>query len=70
MKAALGRDDALSWICLDELNVFAWPGYDIRPIPGGERYDYGVLPQALFNQVRDGIMALRQADRMQQVTRD
>jgi len=70
VKASLGLDAEPSWICLDELNVFAWPGYDLRPIPGTERYAYGALPEGLFNQVRDGIVALRRAERTRQVLRD
>ncbi len=23
-----------SWIVLDEFNEFAWPGFDLRPVPG------------------------------------
>ena len=30
----LGLDGDPSWVVLDELNVFAWPGYDLRQIPG------------------------------------
>jgi len=70
VKASLGMDAEPSWICLDELNVFAWPGYDLRPIPGTGQYSYGVLPEGLFNQVRDGIVALRRAERTRQVLRD
>jgi hypothetical protein len=33
VKQALGLDDDRSWIVLDEVNQFAWPGYDIRPVP-------------------------------------
>lgn len=70
VKAVLGLDDEPSWICLDELNVFAWPGYDLRPVPRTGRYEYGVLPEELFRQVRDGIVALSRARRVRQVTRD
>ena len=70
VKASLGLDDAPSWICLDELNVFAWPGYDLRPVRETGRYEYGVLPEALFRQVRDGIMALSRARRVRQMARD
>ncbi|MGE6740192.1 plasmid maintenance toxin (PemK-like) [Allorhizobium pseudoryzae] len=31
LKRHLGLDDAPSWIYTDELNVFSWPGPDIRP---------------------------------------
>ncbi|WP_217430789.1 type II toxin-antitoxin system PemK/MazF family toxin [Sphingomonas bacterium] len=36
VKQALGLDDDRSWIVLDEVNQFAWPGYDIRPVPGSK----------------------------------
>jgi hypothetical protein len=31
LKRHLGLDDAPSWIYTDELNIFAWPGPDLRP---------------------------------------
>jgi hypothetical protein len=70
VKQALGLDPESSWICLDEINVFAWPGYDLRRIPGSERYDYGVLPERLFLQVRDGVVALHRSRRARLVPRD
>ena len=70
VKANLGLDDEPSWICLDELNVFAWPGHDLRPVPRTGRYDYGVLPEALFRQVRDGIVTLSRSRRVRQTARD
>lgn len=53
----LGLDDGRHWIRTDELNSFAWPGIDLRPIPGkpGE-YVYGMLPRKLFEQVRQSIL--------------
>jgi len=70
VKGSLGLDAEPSWICLDELNVFAWPGYDFRSIPETGRYEYGVLPEDLFYRVRDGILALQRAGRTRQVLRD
>lgn len=54
---SLGLDDGRHWIRIDELNSFAWPGIDLRPIPGkpGE-YVYGMLPRKLFEQIREGIL--------------
>jgi len=52
---SLGLDDARHWLRFDELNSFLWPGYDLRPRPGG-RYDYGMLPRALFEALRQGIL--------------
>jgi hypothetical protein len=69
VKAALGLDLAQAWICLDEVNVFVWPGYDLRHVPGTQRYDYGVLPQSLFEQVRDGVVALHRGRRSRQTPR-
>jgi mRNA-degrading endonuclease toxin of MazEF toxin-antitoxin module len=34
VKRHLGLDDGRSWVILDEVNEFAWPGFDLRPIPG------------------------------------
>jgi hypothetical protein len=61
VKRRLGLDQQPSWIRLDNLNRFAWPGYDIRPIPGrpGE-FAYGRLPHALWRRVRDGILQLNE----------
>ena len=58
---SLGPDDGRHWIRFDELNRFFWPGYDLRPRPNGS-YEYGMLPQGLFEQLRQGILA-RQRNR-------
>jgi hypothetical protein len=53
----LGLDGGRHWLRLDELNRFAWPGFDLRPIPGSpDRYEYGMLPPGLFQQLREGIL--------------
>jgi mRNA-degrading endonuclease toxin of MazEF toxin-antitoxin module len=56
-KIRLGLDAERSWIVVTEINHFRWPGHDLRPVPasGTGRYDYGVLPPALFRQVKDRI---------------
>jgi uncharacterized protein YifN (PemK superfamily) len=61
VKRHLELDSERSWVILDELNEFVWPGYDLQPIPGkaGKR-DYGFLPPALFEQIRGRIIELRQ----------
>ena len=52
MKRHLGLDEARSWIILDEVNEFAWPGFDLRPILSSrERFAYGFLPPRLFDQL-------------------
>lgn len=54
---ALGLDGERHWIRIDELNRFAWPGYDLRTIPGrpGE-YAYGLLPEPLYQALRQAIL--------------
>ena len=44
VKRHLGLDDNRSWIVISEGNEFLWPGYDLRRLPGTDRYDYGFLP--------------------------
>ena len=63
VKHMLGLDAERQWLCFDELNRFTWPGFDLRPPPGRRRrWDYGMLPQPLFEQLRQGILG-RQSER-------
>jgi hypothetical protein len=56
VKRHLGLDSERSWIILDEINEFAWPGFDLRPIPGSsDRFTYGFLPPRLFNSLLVGL---------------
>ena len=59
---SLGLDGQRHWLRLDELNRFAWPGYDLRTIPGrpGE-YAYGMLPRLVFEQLRTAILDRQKA---------
>lgn len=67
----LGLDSGRHWLRLDELNRFAWPGFDLRPIPGENgRYDYGMLPPGLFQQLREGILARQKARSGRVISRD
>jgi hypothetical protein len=70
VRTALGLDPDPSWVRLDELNVFSWPGYDLRVISGTDRIDYGPLPKPLFERIRRGVLALDRARRTRQVRRD
>ncbi|MBM6594631.1 hypothetical protein [Microvirga pudoricolor] len=60
VKRHLGLDHDRSWVVLDELNRFVWPGFDLYPIPGGRpgQYDFGFLPPILFERIIEGILAL------------
>jgi hypothetical protein len=67
VKEYLGLDSERSWAILDEFNVFAWPGYDLRPIPGKDgRVDYGFLPPRLFDQI---VQTIRQLDEQNAIAR-
>lgn len=54
-KRRLGLDDGRSWIALTDANRFIWPGPDLRPRSPGDAASvaYGLLPAALFREVRD-----------------
>lgn len=68
VKARLGLDGERSWVRLDCLNRFAWPGYDLRPRPGGG-VAYGRLPEALWDRIRQGILELNRARQVRTVPR-
>ena len=68
---SLGLDSGRHWLRLDELNSFAWPGFDLRPIPGRPgRYDYGMLPRGLFERLRASILARQNSLKGRIVARD
>jgi hypothetical protein len=56
----LGLDDKPHWIITREVNIFTWPGPDIRPVPARDppTIAYGELPAALSVQVIATIQAL------------
>jgi hypothetical protein len=60
VKRHLDLDDLPSWIAVAEFNLFTWPGFDLRPVPGQrDRYDNGFLPPALFKAVIQKFSDLR-----------
>ena len=57
VKHMLGLDNERSWVVLTEVNQFAWPGYDLQPIPGSKnQYAYGFIPPRLFEKIKQGIV--------------
>lgn len=64
VKEQLGLDRERSWIVLDELNRFIWPGPDVRIAPGRESPLYDALPDWLFLRVRAGILDLSGSGRL------
>lgn len=71
IKRQLGLDDSPSWIVIDELNVFAWPGFDLRAVPNSlpPKCEYGILPNGYFERVKTRMLALAAADRLRIVKR-
>jgi mRNA-degrading endonuclease toxin of MazEF toxin-antitoxin module len=58
VKRHLGLDDDRSWVVVDDVNVFRWPGFDLRPLPGTrDRYAYGVVPPRFFELIKARMMA-------------
>jgi hypothetical protein len=71
VKRHLGLDDAGSWVILDEVNEFAWPGFDLRPIPPSrDRFAYGFLPPRLFEQLMLRLARVRRAGQGKATPRD
>ena len=71
VKQHLGLDSERSWVILDEVNIFTWPGFDLRPIRRGEtRIDYGLLPPKLFDQLIQKFTRLREDGKVLASSRD
>jgi len=52
VKTHLKLDAERSWIVLNEINEFGWPGFHLRPIRRGSKdLAYGYLPPKLFRRV-------------------
>lgn len=66
----LNLDGERHWIRLDELNRFTWPGYDLRQLPASGEYAYGLLPRALYDEMRRRISAFVSKNRTQALDRD
>jgi hypothetical protein len=71
-KARLGLDDERSWIITTEMNLFLWPGHDLRPTKRGDLSSiaYGTLPAELFTRVRESFLENQGKQRTAIVRRD
>jgi len=60
VKQHLGLDHDRSWVIVNDLNVFTWPGFDLHPVPnaGSGIYHYGLLPPKLHRVIVERIVAL------------
>ncbi len=71
VRRHLGLDDDPSWVVLDELNVFVWPGFDLRPIPGRPgQYAYGFLPPKFLDVLRAKLRERRTRGRLSAFDRE
>lgn len=70
-KTRLGLDGDRSWVTVSELNKFAWPGPDLRPVshesPG--QYDYGFLPPELFEEIKRKLIVLHKKNQAHSIQR-
>jgi hypothetical protein len=64
VKRHLGLDDDRSWVIVSEGDQFIWPGYDLRKVRGGDRYDYGYLPPNFFKSVLVAFRVWHQAHKV------
>lgn len=74
-KQRLGLDHERSWIITNEVNVFEWPGPDVRPVPEARpdserRFAYGMLGPKTFTAMIEGLRAQRERGRVATVRRD
>ena len=61
---------APSWIIVDEVNRFVWPGPDLRQIPGHPgRFDYGFIPPKLYAAIKAALLAVHASRRLTGVDR-
>ena len=71
VKEHLGLDGERSWVILEEVNIFTWPGFDLRPIKRGEtRIDYGLLPPKFFDRLIEKFKELRSQGKVAGASRD
>ncbi len=56
---------------LEDVNVFTWPGYDLRPVPDmAGRYGYGFLPPRFFQSIIERFKELRKKRQVAVTSRD
>lgn len=70
VKARIGLDAERSWVIVDEVNSFVWPGFDLRPARGKSGIVYGILPSRLFDRITARLRERAKAQRIAFVPRD
>ena len=60
-RARLGLQREPCWVLVTELNLFRWPGPDLRPLEAGEgSFVYGRLPRELLLRIREAFRVWRE----------
>ncbi|MDP9126752.1 MAG: type II toxin-antitoxin system PemK/MazF family toxin [Pseudomonadota bacterium] len=60
VKKLLNLDGDRSWVVLDEVNTFEWPGPDLSPVRrGSNQVSYGPVPPSFFKQIQAAFSAQR-----------
>jgi hypothetical protein len=60
-RARLGLQREPCWVVVTELNLFRWPGPDLRPFEAGEgSFVYGRLPRELLLRIREAFRVWRE----------
>ncbi|WP_312358001.1 hypothetical protein [Agrobacterium sp.] len=66
----LGLDDDANWVRVSEVNRFEWPGIHLRALPADpNRYDYGMIPQEFFEQIKSKLHQTMKNGRVAQAKR-
>lgn len=58
-KKRLGLDADRSWVILNEVNDFVWPGHDVRPIGKTGSPYYGPLPPDFYLAIVGKLRSIR-----------
>ena len=72
VKERLSLDTGRSWIVLNEVNAFTWPGPDLRPAVTGDPRSvaYGMLPRSLTLRLRNRVLEILKNHHSGVVVRD
>jgi hypothetical protein len=68
VKQSLELDAARSWVVVDEVNEFVWPGYDLEPNAKGE-IAYGIIPPRLHDRIRRAVLECARTGGLGRVSR-
>ena len=69
-KGRLRLDAARSWVMVTEMNIFTWPGFDIRRLGDRPGYAYGILPRAMTMDLIEAVRRHQQTGHLGTTIRD